>query len=452
MGENKYVRRNILKGIAIAAAVGVVGGAAFSGSSYLVSTATASAEQADTQSSDNSAATVSTASSTSSEIESTDTTASVTTSDVSKVVENVMPSIVAITVVSTQEVQSMFGQSQTYESEGAGSGIIVSKTSDYLYIVTNNHVVEGANSVSVQFCDDSSVTAEVQGTDSDSDLAVIKVKISDIEDDTISEIKVATLGDSDELSVGDAAIAIGNALGYGQSVTTGVISALNREVSTSDETTGETITNELIQTDAAINPGNSGGALINENGEVIGINSAKYSDTDVEGMGFAIPISDASSIIKELIENGTTSDSSQGTAYLGIAGVDVTEEISETYGMPVGAYISQVSSGSAAEAAGLVSGEIITGIDGEEVESFEELAKYISKHDAGDKVTLTVSMQSGNGYEEKDIEVTLGEKTETQSSSENASGSQEQESQTQDDQMQDGQMQGGQQYGYGFGQ
>ena len=408
-------RRNILKAVAIAAAVGVVGGGAFSASSTLLTNAlngttdTSSAQDA-------SATTVSSTDTT--KVDSTDTSDSTTTLDVSEVVDNVMPSIVAITVVSTEEVSNMFGQTQSYESEGAGSGIIVEQDDDYLYIVTNNHVVEGATSVSVQFCDDTSVTAQIQGTDSDSDLAIVKVSIDDIDSDTISQIKVATLGDSDELSVGDTAIAIGNALGYGQSVTTGVISALNREVTTEDETTGSSITNELIQTDAAINPGNSGGALINQNGEVIGINSSKYADTDVEGMGFAIPINDAVSIIKDIIENGSSSSDSdsEGTAYLGIAGVDVTQDIAQSYSMPEGAYISQVTSGSAADEAGLVVGEIITAIDGNEVTSFEELANYIAKYNAGDEVTLTVAYQSGDGYEEQKVSVTLGEKATTDDS------------------------------------
>ena len=219
-----------------------------------------------------------------------------------------MPSIVAITAVSVEEYPSMFGQSESYESESAGSGIIIAQDDDYLYIVTNNHVISGASSLTVTFVDDSYAEAEVQGTNSENDLAVVKISLANISDETLEEIKVATIGDSDSLEVGDSAIAIGNALGYGQSVTTGVISALNREVEMEDEETGEVTTSELIQTDAAINPGNSGGALINSNGELIGINSAKYSDTDVEGMGFAIPMSTALPIIQDIIENGTADE------------------------------------------------------------------------------------------------------------------------------------------------
>ncbi len=232
----------------------------------------------------------------------------ISVTDVSDVVSEVMPSIVAITCVSEEEYMMMFGRSQTYESESAGSGIIIGEDDDYLYIVTNNHVVEGADAITVQFNNDDTAECEVQGTDSDNDLAVVKIALSEISEDTLSEIKVATIGDSDSLEVGESAIAIGNALGYGQSVTTGVISALNREVVMEDEETGEQSSAYLIQTDAAINPGNSGGALINSAGELIGINSSKYSDTDVEGMGFAIPMATALPIIQDLIENGTVAE------------------------------------------------------------------------------------------------------------------------------------------------
>ncbi|MCR5666323.1 MAG: trypsin-like peptidase domain-containing protein [Eubacterium sp.] len=396
----------LMKCTAMAAAFGLVAGVVFSGSSSLLSSVTSTDSET---SSETSATSLSNSDSTT--VESTDTSDSTTVSDVSTVVENVMPSIVAITTVSVEEYANMFGQSESYESEGAGSGIIISQDDDYLYIATNNHVVEGATSLTVQFVDDSTVSAEIQGTDSDSDLAVVKVAISDIDSATLSEIKVATLGDSTSLSVGDSAIAIGNALGYGQSVTTGVISAVDREVTTTDDTTGESVTNTLIQTDAAINPGNSGGALINSNGEVIGINSSKYADTDVEGMGFAIPISDASPILEELIANGSASDSSEGgDAYLGIAGVDVTSEIAQNYNMPQGAYISQVVSGSAAEDAGLTEGMIVTAINGETISSFEELSSYISSASAGDEVTLTVAVANGQEYSSEEVKVTLGTK------------------------------------------
>ena len=273
--------------------------------------------------------------------------------DVSGIVDEVMPSIVAITNMTEAQYRNFFGQVQNYESESAGSGIIIGQDNDYLYIVTNNHVVAGATSLTVCFVDDQTVTAEVKGTDSNSDLAVVAVKISDISGDTMKNIKVATMGDSDSVKVGESAIAIGNALGYGQSVTTGVISALDREVTLQDESTGST-TNALIQTDAAINPGNSGGALLNLQGEVIGINSAKYSDTAVEGMGYAIPIATAKPIIDDLIQRETVDEAE--SAYLGIAGADITEDVSETYNMPRGIYVTKVVENSAADEAGIQKG------------------------------------------------------------------------------------------------
>lgn len=306
------------------------------------------------------------------------------------------------------QYRNFFGYIENEESESAGSGIIVGEDDDYLYIATNNHVVQGADSLTVQFNDDTTASAEVQGTDSTNDLAIVKVLKSDMEEGALDNIKVATLGDSTELSVGEAAIAIGNALGYGQSVTTGVVSALDRLVSIEDETTGQTISSRLIQTDAAINPGNSGGALLNAKGEVIGINSSKYSDTQVEGMGFAIPISTAQPIIDELISTGK-STTAQG-AYLGISGVDVSEKESQAYNFPIGAYITQVEEGSAAANAGLSQGDIITKIDNTKVTTFAELKSVISGHRAGDVVTLTYQRRAENGeYQENTMSVTLGE-------------------------------------------
>ncbi len=391
----------MMKTTAIAVAFGLVAGVTFSGASSLV-------QSTDTSSSSTSQS-ATTVSDSDTSIEKTTTSTATDTTDISQVVSNVMPSIVAITTVSEEQYANMFGQTENYESEGAGSGIIINQTKKYLYIATNNHVVEGASSLTVQFSDDSTASATIQGTDSDSDLAVVKVAISDIDSATLSEIKVATLGDSTELSVGESAIAIGNALGYGQSVTTGVISALNREVTTTDSSTNTSVTNTLIQTDAAINPGNSGGALINTKGEVIGINSSKYADTSVEGMGFAIPISDASTILEDLIKNGSSSQS--GGAYLGISGVDVTEEIAESYNMPKGAYISKVETGSAAQSAGLTQGMIVTAVDGKEITSFEELSSAISSSSPGDQVTLTVAVANGQEYTSQDVKVTLGEKS-----------------------------------------
>lgn len=328
--------------------------------------------------------------------------------DVSDIVDEVMPSIVAITNVSQTEYQSFWGQSKTYESTSCGSGIIVSQDKEYLYVATNNHVVEGANSLTVTFANDDTVSAEIKGTDPSTDLAVVKVALSSIKDDTMSAIKVATLGSSDTLKVGESCIAIGNALGYGQSVTTGVISALNREVSVSDSSSSTNYTAELIQTDAAINPGNSGGALLNTAGEVIGINSVKYSDTSVEGIGYAIPMDTAKPIIEELITNEKVDESN--SAYLGIAGVDVTSDVAKTYNMPTGVYVAQVMEGAAAEQAGIQKGDIITKFDGKDVTSMEKLSYNMQYYAAGTTVDVVIERSSNGQYEEQTISVTLGKK------------------------------------------
>ena len=330
--------------------------------------------------------------------------------DVSGIVDEVMPSIVAITNMTEAQYRNFFGQVQNYESESAGSGIIIGQDNDYLYIVTNNHVVAGATSLTVCFVDEQTVTAEVKGTDSNSDLAVVAVKISDISGDTMKNIKVATMGDSDSVKVGESAIAIGNALGYGQSVTTGVISALDREVTLQDESTGSTTTNALIQTDAAINPGNSGGALLNLQGEVIGINSAKYSDTAVEGMGYAIPIATAKPIIDDLIQRETVDEAE--SAYLGIAGADITEDVSKTYNMPRGIYVTKVVENSAADEAGIQKGDILTAFDGKKVSSMEGMQEMLRYYKAGEKIKVTVQQANNGQYEEKELEVTLGQKVE----------------------------------------
>lgn len=330
--------------------------------------------------------------------------------DVSGIVDEVMPSIVAITNMTEAQYRNFFGQVQNYESESAGSGIIIGQDNDYLYIVTNNHVVAGATSLTVCFVDDQTVTAEVKGTDSNSDLAVVAVKISDISGDTMKNIKVATMGDSNNVKVGESAIAIGNALGYGQSVTTGVISALDREVTLQDESTGSTTTNALIQTDAAINPGNSGGALLNLQGEVIGINSAKYSDTAVEGMGYAIPIATAKPIIDDLIQRETVDEAE--SAYLGIAGADITEDVSKTYNMPRGIYVTKVVENSAADEAGIQKGDILTAFDGKKVSSMEGMQEMLRYYKAGEKIKVTVQQANNGQYEEKELEVTLGKKVE----------------------------------------
>ena len=331
------------------------------------------------------------------------TSTSTVTSDVSDIVENTLPSIVSITNMSVQEVQNFFGGISQQESESAGSGIIISQNDSELLVVTNNHVVEGSDTLTVTFNDGNSVEAQIKGTDSARDLAVVAVPLDKISDDTMNAIKVATLGDSDSLKVGEPAIAIGNALGYGQSVTSGIVSATER---TLDGYEGGT----LIQTDAAINPGNSGGALLNANGEVIGINSAKINSSAVEGMGFAIPISDASDVIQNLMNKETRSKvSDEERGYLGIKGYDVSEEGAQMYNMPTGVYVKEVMSGGGSEKAGLTKGSIITGFEGSSISGMSSLQEQLQYYKAGEEVTLTVQIPDKNGeYTEKDIKVTLG--------------------------------------------
>ena len=343
-------------------------------------------------------------------------TSSVVTSDVSSVVENVMPSIVSITNMSVQEVQNYFGGTSKQESESAGTGIIISQNDSELLVVTNNHVVAGSDTLTVTFADGNSVEANIKGTDSEYDVAVVAVPLDSISEDTKKAISVATLGDSTELKVGEPAIAIGNALGYGQSVTTGVISALNRSVSETDQTTGETTESsvKLIQTDAAINPGNSGGALVNASGEVIGINSSKLVGDSVEGVGYAIPISDVSDLIENLMNQETktkVAEADQGA--IGIKGMSVSTEYSQQLNMPEGVYVSEVISGGGAEKAGITKGAVITGIEGTTVDGMDALQEQLQYYKAGEKVKITVQTQSKNGeYEKKDVEVTLGKQSE----------------------------------------
>lgn len=326
-----------------------------------------------------------------------------TTTDVSNVVNQVMPSVVAITNTYVDEEQTFFGTIQG-EGQASGSGIIVGESDSELLVATNNHVIDKAETLGVQFIDGETVEAQVKGTDSSMDLAVIAVQLEDIKQSTLDEIAIAQLGDSDELQVGEPAIAIGNALGYGQSVTTGVISAVNREV----DMNGAKGT--FLQTDAAINPGNSGGALLNMKGQVVGINSNKIGGTVVEGMGYAIPISSAKPIIEELMTKTTrvrVEDGRQG--YLGISGVNVTEDASQAYGMPKGVMVAQVYDGTAASAAGLVKGNIITKFDGSAVTSMEELKQMLNYYSAGTTVELTVMEGSPDGWAEKRVPITLGE-------------------------------------------
>ncbi len=327
--------------------------------------------------------------------------------DVSEVVENVMPSIVSITsktlVSSGQFGPQFFGYGEEQYTEGAGSGIIISKSDTELLILTNNHVVEGAKELSVQFINEKSYDATVKGTSERKDVAVIAVSLEKLDEETIAAIKIATLGDSNTLKVGNGVIAIGNALGYGQSVTTGVVSALNREV------TVDNYTNPMIQLDAAINGGNSGGALLNSSGEVIGINSVKYSSTgssttaSVEGMGFAIPISD----VKELITALMNGEEDEGGATIGVEGYIVTQAYSQAYGVPIGFYISKISEGSGAEKASLEIGNIITKIEDREIEAISDLQSVLSKKNKGDEVKLTIQYASGREYKEKEVTVTL---------------------------------------------
>ena len=353
------------------------------------------------------------------------TTGSGTTSvtDVSGVVDNAMPAIVQVTNVSLDIYQGWFGQMIPKESTSAGSGIIISQDDNYIYIATNNHVVEGARELTVTFCDDKAVSAEVQGTYEASDLAVVKVAVKDIDSSTLDAIKVATMGTSDSVKVGESAIVIGNAMGYGQSVTTGVISALNRDVQVQSETTGQTVTySGLLQTDAAVNPGNSGGALLNTKGEVIGIVSAKLVDTTAEGLGYAIPITKAESILTQLMNgqkvtepeegaDGSKGKSSSQTAYLGIYGVDIDSGMAASYKMPQGVYVAEVIEGGGAEKAGITKRDIITKIEGTSVSTMSELQDKLKSYKPGDTVKITVAQYSVN-YQTQDITVTLGEKTE----------------------------------------
>lgn len=352
--------------------------------------------------------------------------------DVSDITTSAMPSIVAITNKSVQEVQDYFsqfgfggqGQPQTQETESQGSGIIIGKNDSELLMVTNNHVVEGADTLSVCFIDNQVYEAAIKGTDPENDLAVIAVPLDSISDDTMSKIAVASIGDSDSLKVGEQVVAIGNALGYGQSVTTGIVSAVNRTLSSDSSDTQDSNSSDdsssatYIQTDAAINPGNSGGALLNMNGEVIGINSAKLASTEVEGMGYAIPISRVSDIIDNLMNQTTRTkvdSDKQGT--IGIKGINVTSDVQEKYNLPEGIYVSEVTSGSAAEKAGITSGSVITKFDGKSVTDIESLQDLLQYYKAGETVELTLQVPDSDSYKEKTVSITLGSKSATSSDS-----------------------------------
>lgn len=346
---------------------------------------------------------------------------------VAAVAQASMPSVVAITTVSVQEIPSFFGySSRQYKSASTGSGIIVGDNDDELLIATNNHVVDGATTLSVCFIGDDvanaetetvnagdngdlnvedAVSAKIKGTDADNDLAVVAVKKSDIPEDTLNQIKIAQIGSSDDLAVGQQVVAIGNALGYGQSVTSGWISALNRTISTDDGTNST----GLIQTDAAINPGNSGGALLNMKGELIGINSAKYADSAVEGMGYAIPISKAKPILEELMNRETREkvDSSK-KGYLGVSLANLTTEAIEMYNMPTGAFVRSVEDDSPAQVAGICKGDIIVKFDGQKVSDGDDLLDKLQYYKSGEKIEAVIARATNGEYEENTIELTLG--------------------------------------------
>lgn len=392
--------KTILKTVCIALVAGLVGGAAFLGVQYYGQKALGMDEAKETVTEIQKA-------------EGNTVSATVKESiDVSSIAENAMPSVVSITNTGVQEVRSWFGTYQQ-ETTGSGSGIIIGENDTELLIVTNYHVVSDSSELSVCFSfeeeleEKNVVSATIKGYDSQKDLAVIAVKLSDIPDETKSQIKIATIGDSSKLKVGEQVIAIGNALGYGQSVTTGIVSALNREV-TVQGTNGENITNSLIQTDAAINPGNSGGALLNMNGEVVGINSVKYSSEDVEGMGYAIPISDVESIINDLMNRETRDKVDENEmGYLGIECLAVTSDVAERYDLPSGVYVKSVVQGSAAEKAGIQAGDVITKLDGNTVASDTELVEALGYYKAGETVDVVVRTRE-SGYEEQTFSVTLG--------------------------------------------
>ncbi len=345
--------------------------------------------------------------------------------DVSDIVEEAMPSIVSITTKSVEEVQNyygMFGQYGTYspeqrEVQGSGSGIIIGKNDTELLVATNYHVVDGADTLSVGFIDSTACEAKVKGYDSGKDLAVVAVSLDDIDSDTMDAISVATIGNSDNLKVGEQVVAIGNALGYGQSVTTGIVSAKNRQLN-SDDTVGDydsdsNKTTNLIQTDAAINPGNSGGALLNMNGEVVGINSAKLASTEVEGIGYAIAISDVTDTLESLM-NEETRDKVENHGVLGITVSTVSDEASEVYGIPEGVLVREVTEGGAADDAGIEAKTIITKFAGKTVTTKEQLVDFLSYYEPGEEVELTVEVPDGNGYKEDTITVTLGKSEDTQ--------------------------------------
>ena len=354
--------------------------------------------------------------------------------DVSEIVSEALPSIVSITTKSVQEVQNYFGmygmygyapQQQEQEVEGSGSGIIVGKNDDELLIATNYHVVEGADTLSVAFTDGNAVEASVKGFDEERDLAVVSVSLDDVEDDTMDAVSIANIGSSDDLKVGEQVVAIGNALGYGQSVTTGIVSAKNRRMDSDNNTVTDGSDDSsdgvnLIQTDAAINPGNSGGALLNMEGEVVGINSAKLASTEVEGMGYAIAISDVTDILQNLM-NETSRDKLDDSEHgvLGIEGSSVSSEAVQMYGIPAGVFVKKVTEGGAADKAGLKANSVITEFNGKAVSSTDQLIEYLSYYEPDEEVELTVQVPHGTSYKEETVKVTLDENTDADDGDDN---------------------------------
>lgn len=348
-----------------------------------------------------------------SQTDTTEASTSESSSGVAQVADNAMPSVVTISTMSVEEMRSFFGGTQQYEVEGAGTGVIIGENDTELLIATNNHVVEGASSLSVGFIDESTVSAEIKGTDAENDLAVISVKLSDISTDTMNQIKIASIGDSDKLQLGEQVVAIGNALGYGQSVTSGYVSALNRDLSLTDES-GNTINSTgLIQTDAAINPGNSGGALLNMNGELIGINEAKSgttsSGTTVDNIGFAIPINKAQESLQNLMNQETREKVSEDQAsYIGIQGASVSSDEQEKFSIPAGVVVASVVEDGPAAQAGIQEGDIITELDGRSVSSIEGLQDTLQYYAAGETVDIVVQRADNGSYQEQTLSITLG--------------------------------------------
>jgi serine protease Do len=420
--NNKFFRL-VAKTVCVALIFGVVASAAFQGTNYLGKKAFGSAVTAEGEEESPTYEVNSVTPQADSLTQ--QSTGAESSADVSAIVEECMPSLVAITNISVTEVQNYWGfgfynTPQQKEESSTGTGIIIGQNDTELLIVTNNHVISGATTLTVLFSvdedkeDASAVEAQIKGTDATKDIGVIAVPLSEIPEDTLSEIKIASIGDSSQLKVGESVIAIGNALGYGQSVTTGIVSALDREVSLESDD-GTTINNKLIQTDAAINPGNSGGALLNMNGEVIGINEAKLSSSYVEGMGYAIPISDVEGVIGDLQSLTTRSQVGEDEmGYLGINCQDVTEDISKQYDMPVGVYLKSVVEGCAADQAGLKKGDILTKFDGVTITSYDTLRERLQYYSAGETVEVTVQTPNGAEYTEKTVTLTLSTKAAVQ--------------------------------------